>query len=299
MKSNYEILGLPEGSDKKVVEKKYGALLRQYKQRTDEAGVTDEDAAYYETITRAYDSIMGYTHDYSDDDPTSVIPRPIRRAWSKWCIFFDHYRLLLFLGIFLVALGTMIFLQLRDNRKEDLMVKFVGAYSTLDTKQFHEEVAAKSQTTDYPTISFFTVTTDTVMNPSAQSQATQFYAQLLQGTLDVILLDRESYDVYVEEMAFLPLDAYLDDFSSLPGYSSDKVLSYEPSEESKVPAGVYGIDITECGFFDGTQLDWLHAGEQKKSMILTICYKTKRKDQALSFAKELMGAESMAPEVTG
>ena len=57
-KSNYEILGLSENADKELVERKYGALLRQYKQRTDEYGATNEDLSYYNEITKAYNEIM-------------------------------------------------------------------------------------------------------------------------------------------------------------------------------------------------------------------------------------------------
>ena len=50
---DYKVLGLEEGTPRETVERKYGALLRAYKQRTDEYGATDEDMEYYRTITQA------------------------------------------------------------------------------------------------------------------------------------------------------------------------------------------------------------------------------------------------------
>ena len=82
--TDYETLNLPENAPREMVERKYGALLRAYKQRTDEYGVTEEDLAYYRRITEAYDRLVGTVHDYSDPNPTSMIPYKVRKVYYKF-----------------------------------------------------------------------------------------------------------------------------------------------------------------------------------------------------------------------
>ena len=55
-KNDYEILGIPEDSDKKIVKDRYDLLIKQYKYKTDEYGTTNEDLTYYNSITEAYDT---------------------------------------------------------------------------------------------------------------------------------------------------------------------------------------------------------------------------------------------------
>ena len=49
-KNDYEILGIPEDSDKKIVKDRYDLLIRQYKYKTDEYGTTNEDLTYYNSV---------------------------------------------------------------------------------------------------------------------------------------------------------------------------------------------------------------------------------------------------------
>ena len=129
-KNPYQILGLPENADRELVEKKYGALVRQYKQRTDEYGTTNEDLDYYNEITKAYNEIMGIDGDYTDTDPTNIIPYSIRKKWHKISSFFDSYKLLICGGLLIVVIGVLTYLQLKDASKQDLYIKFVGAFSS-------------------------------------------------------------------------------------------------------------------------------------------------------------------------
>ncbi len=300
IRSNYEILGLPEGAAPSQVERKYGALLRQYKQKTDEYGTTNEDLAYYKEITSAYETILGKPRsDYSDTNPTSIIPYKVRRFWGKLCARIDLYKLPICGAVLIAVIGVLVFFQLRDANHEDISIKFAGAFNAFDTGKLSAEIAERSETVQSPLVSFYTVTTSTSMQDSlAQSQANQFRAQLFGGQMDIILVDQESFEACIREAAFLRLDDFIAEYSENEAYAdlfaalsdSGRLCAYTPAEGDPQLPGIYGIDITDSAFFDETSLLWQYSEDagQERTMILTICRSSKRMDIAKRFAAELV-----------
>lgn len=295
MKSDYEILGLPENASRELVEQKYGALLRQYKNRTDEHGVTDEDAKYYETITAAYNRIMGYDPTNFDDNPTSVIPYPIRRFWGKVCTLAEQHRLVIITVIVVAALGILIVTQLRSNTVYDINIKFIGSFNTLNTVEFSNKVAEKSDTVETAAVSFYTITTQSGVTPNTMSQATQFQSQLIYGQLDIIFMNEEGFNTYKREKAFYRLDDLLKTEPFAGKTDSSDWITYETEyDEDGLPegpeSGVYAIDITDTTFFDDMDLEWLYdekAGE-KKSLYVAIAGTTKNPEKAQAFLAEIL-----------
>lgn len=292
---SYRILGLDPGVSDDMVKNKYGALLRQYKQKTDEYGVTDEDAAYYEKITRAYDDIMGITHDFSFYDPSSSVPYGLQKFWAKVCAFCDQYNVLLItLGI--IVVGAVIFAwQISKNGEEDLRLKFVGAYAAASENTLKSQIDEKSLAVENVQMSFYSVTTETTYDQTSQSQATAFLAQVLSGTLDVVLIDKESFDVYVAQKSFKDIQFLLDEYyAENPDAVRLETFTYSSAEgdEIVVEEGVYGIDVTNTTFFDDMNLMWLYNEEkgQEKSMILAFCHKAEKSEKAEEFAKEIFNA---------
>lgn len=295
VKSNYEVLGLPEGASLEDVERKYGALIRQYRKKVDEKGETYEDLEYYRTITKAYDEITGKKHYLEDDNPTSIIPYKVRRRFEIIQAHLSQYYFAILAVIVLLVMGTLFILQYRDNLKNDFGIKFVGAFSVDNPTAFNDEIVNRSKVTMNPVISFFTVTTETQMTPAVQSQATSFLSQLMVGkNLDVILTDKESYEAYVKQGAFLALDEILKEYSDREWYKSLIYFDFkrDPNvEKEKQPEeAIYGVDVTNTTFFEGTSLKWLHDVDkgQEKVMILTIARTSKNKDKAIDFMIEIL-----------
>lgn len=292
---SYRILGLAPDVSDDVVKHKYGALIRQYKQKTDEYGVTDEDAAYYEKITRAYDDIMGISHDFSFYDPSSSVPYGLQKFWAKVCAFCDQYNVLLItLGI--IVVGAVIFAwQINKNGEEDLRIKFVGAYGAASENTLKKQIDAKSLAAENIQMSFYTVTTETSYDQTSQSQATAFLAQVLSGSLDVVLIDKESFDVYVAQKSFKDIQFLLDEYyNENPTAKKLDTITYSSAEgdEIVIEEGVYGIDVTDTTFFEDMNLMWLYNEEkgQEKSMILAFCHKAEKSEKAEEFAKEIFKA---------
>ena len=295
MKSDYEILGLPENASKDLVEKKYGVLLRQYKSRTDEYGVTDEDANYYASITAAYNHIMGLDPTDMDDNPTSVIPYPVRRFWGKICTLAEQHRLIIVTAIVLIVLGVIIVMQLKTNTEYDINVKFIGSFNTLDTVKFSQKLADKSDSVETASVSFYTVTTDSGYTPNLMAQATQFQSQLIYGQLDIIFMDAEGFLSYKREKAFYRLDDILQTEPFVGKTEAADWITYETEYDEKgIPqgpeSGIYAIDITDTDFFDDMDLEWLYDEEagQEKSLYVAIAGTTKHPEKAKAFLAEIL-----------
>lgn len=292
-----KILGLPADADDNTVKQRYGALLRAYKHRTDEKGTTYEDLEYYENISLAYDTVFGFSHDFGDDNPSSPIPYKIRKKWGKFLTVIEQYWFAFLLVAIVVVLGVTFVVQRINGGKEDLIVKFVGAFGEDPTTNLTQQMNEKSELFDNMQVTFFTVTTNTSMlEYSARTGAENFEAQLMSpGELDVILMDKESFDVYVEKGVLVPLGKYLDEYlkeHKIGTYLGTYSYGSEPDEQGnvRVPEGVYGIDVTDTKFFEGTGMTWFYNEEagQEKSMIFTIASNTKRPEIAFKFLDELL-----------
>ena len=291
---DYKILGLEEGTDRETVERKYGAMLRAYKSRTDEHGATDEDMEYYRTITQAYDNIVGTVHDFSDPNPTSPLPFKFRNFFYKLSARLDHYKFIIFAVLITAVLGLLIYFQVRDSRKDDLYVKYVGAYYALNPGNLETELAKKSQVIKSPQVSFFSVTVNSTLNDKETANAAvAFRAQFVAGSIDMIFIDKDNFDVYASQYAFLPLDDFINENKSDPAFANLEFHRYENTgEEDMVPSGIYGIEFTSEGsaYFENTSLTWLNdeISGQERSMILCVCRMSKNKDHALEYIKELV-----------
>ncbi|MBP5312439.1 MAG: hypothetical protein J6112_06375 [Clostridia bacterium] len=298
-----KILGLPENASDDAVKFRYGALLRQYKKKIDEYGTTYEDLEYYKSITSAYDNVFGYSHDFTDDDPTSPIPYKYRRKYGKFLTWLEQYRLIVMLGVVIIILAVVFIVQNVGRNKVDLKVKFVGAYTQSLYENLSDQMNKKSKVFGNVQITFFTVTTDTTMlDAQARTQAEAFYSQLMaDGQLDVVLIDKESFDVYVKQYAFLPLDELIEAYGSEHGNAflldTYSYATY-PDSEGKivVPQGIYGVDVTSSTFFnDCTALEWLYdsAKGQEKTMIFAIARHSNAVDKSAEFLYELLDSRQL------
>ena len=293
-KSNYERLGLSENADKELVERKYGALLRQYKQRTDEYGATNEDLSYYNEITKAYNEIMGITGDYTDTDPTNIIPYSVRKRWHKISSFLDSYKLLICGGLLVLVIGVLTYLQIRDSSKEDLYIKFVGSfmsgYAESEDGYIDRQIADKSNVTDQPIVSYFTVVEGetSMLDQTAKNGAVQFRSEFMTGALDIIIIDKENLEVYVDQAPFLRLDDFLEAHKGEKEFENLNVFCYENAgDERKPESGVYAVEISNMAFFDNMNLVKKYPKE-RQTMYLAIGRVSKNLEKAEAFAAEVI-----------
>lgn len=298
-KSDYEILGIPEQSDKKVVKERYDLLIRQYKYKTDEYGTTNEDLSYYNNITEAYDRIMGITHDYSDPNPTSIVPYSFRKWWYKVDARLDGYKMLITGIFFILCLVGIIFYQIVSRPDYDIKLKFVGAFETGNTIQVCDSIESSLETDLNLSASFFTVIEDvTFMDNYAKNSAVQFRSQTMAGAIDVILIDVENLDVYIDDFMFLDLNDYVEKIKSNPETAhlleGVKFYTYEnKGDGDRLQSGIYGIYVTDNPAFhqESSGLIWGYK-EERQTMIATICRMSDNHEESFEFITALLEKNS-------
>lgn len=294
-KNCYEILGLNDNADKERVEKKYAMLVKQYKHKTDEYGTTNEDLEYYNRITKAYNEIMGINGDYSDTDPMNIIPYSIRRRFQKFSATIENYKMLICGILILCVIGLLTYLQLKDSFKEDINVKFVGSfssgYSETEDGYIDAQIRDKSEVVNAPLVSFFTVVEGetSLLDSTAKNAAVQFRTEFTTGALDVIIIDKDNLDVYINQLVFLKLDDFLEENKDKPGFDNLELYSYENSGEEKdlTESGIYAIEISNMAFFDGMNLEKRYP-QERQTMYLALARTSKRPELAEAFAVEII-----------
>lgn len=293
----FKILGLPVDATDDAVKTRYGALLRQYKRKVDEYGATYDDLAYYRRITAAYDKIFGFSHDFADDNPTSPIPYKYRRKFGKFLTWLEQYRLLVMLVAVIILLVVVFSVQFFGRDRSDIKLKFVGAFRQRLDVNLAQKLDEKSEVFDNAQITFFECTTkSTLLDYNLRYTAEVFYGQLMaNGQLDVVLIDKDSFDVYVKNYSFLPLDDIWSEYSDthddsylveVYDYGSDD----DPESKVTIPHAIYGIDVTDTTFFEDTGLEWLYdeAAGQQRSMIFCIARRSNNVDRSVQFLEELL-----------
>jgi len=297
VQSNYAILGISENADKERVEKKYAMLIKQYKHKTDEYGTTNEDLAYYNKITKAYNEIMGIKDDYSDMDPTNIIPYSIRKRFQKFSATIENYKMLICGILLFCVIIILTVLQVKDSFKDDISIKFVGAfasgYSTSEDGYIDVQIKDKSEVVDAPIVSFFTVVEGetSLLDSTAKNAAVQFRTEFTTGALDVIIIDKENLEIYIKQLVFLKLDDFLEEHKNDTGFENLNVFNYENSgeEDDYAESGIYAVEITDTSFFEGMNLEKRYP-EERQTMYLAIARTSKRPDIAKAFAAEIISA---------
>lgn len=293
--SNYSILGISENADKERVEKKYAMLIKQYKHKTDEYGTTNEDLAYYNKITRAYNEIMGIDDDYSDTDPMNIIPYSVRKRFQKFSATIENYKMLICGVLLLGVIILLTIMQIKDSFKDDISIKFVGdfasEYSQTEDGYVDAQIKNKSEVVDAPTVSFFTVIEGetTLLDSTAKNASVQFRTEFTTGALDVIIIDKENLDIYIKQLVFLKLDDFLEEHKNDAGFSNLNVYEYTNSGEEGdyTEDGIYAIEISDMSFFDGMNIEKKYPDE-RQTMYLALARTSKRPDIAKAFAAEII-----------
>jgi len=284
MKSNYEILGLSENSSTELVNKKYDALCRQYKQKT-EKGVSEEDAIYYDEVTSAYNCIMGY-EDRSSYKVRSSKPS-VRRISELIGAYFNQYFFVVVIFVVLILFGITVFYQINTAQKDDLKIQFVGAFSSSDVSKLQLEINDKFETIQSPALSFYTIYDKTKVNQSVLYSQQKFFLELSRGYIDVYLVDKDVYDAYVGLGVFYPFDEYIKSNNREADWNKLNLLKYTPKEDEQVVAGTYGLEIKNATFLNDISLEWLSENPDR-TMILVIGNASRFIDNSLKFTEEVI-----------
>jgi hypothetical protein len=247
-----------------------------YKQKCD-AGASESDTELFEKVTAAYYDIMEV-----DVNPS---PKSQRTALGEIGAYLQQYKLFIFIAVLVVAIGCIVYFQVKDNKADDLSIKFAGAYVSADETKLIQEIDDKSSEVSSVKLTFYSISQDTLPSQYTITQSNQFIAELSTRYLDVIIMDKDIYNAYVEIGAFLPLDDILKDAGA--DVKNNLVLcDFVPQKDTDSPEGVYGIDVSDSSFFDDMDISWI-GGDSPKVMIMAIASKSKHTEKAFNFIKEV------------
>lgn len=88
-----------------------------------------------------------------------------------------------------------------------------------------------------------------------ENGAVQFRSEFMTGALDIIIIDKENLEVYVDQAPFLRLDDFLEAHKGEKEFENLNVFCYENAgDERKPESGVYAVEISNMAFFDNMNL---------------------------------------------
>lgn len=297
LKEAYEKLGLPDGSSREEVERRYELLLRKQKGKR---GIDDD----FSEVTKAYKLIL-------EHEDRKIVGSITQQKYGKYKRFakqaekLDHfisyYRWHLIGGIAVIAFLIYAVNAYIDHREEqarlaalpppDLEASFMGNFYLQDENGSTDSLEAAILETmpgwqrfeaDYLLLRW---NTQDMVDIASQQKAV---IQLATEKPDVYVTDSDTFQWMVRSGAFLPLDEYVERWGDLVPEGAARrgaVAESVPGQlEPKMgEERVYGIEITHSPLVEG----WpLYADE----LIVGLRLDTERPEKALEWIERYLAA---------
>ncbi|ANX02255.1 hypothetical protein CSTERLE_12075 [Thermoclostridium stercorarium subsp. leptospartum DSM 9219] len=279
-----EILELSPDATKDEVSKRYSILTRKFKTlEKDERGYTLND------ITDAYNLLMGITYVDKEEEERQkrlrenppLLARILRVDPIKLENFFHYYKIHMLVGL---AVIVILFFSIRSciNRVDpDFTIVCYGNIFAADQTAVEENVKERVPGITTPSVQFLATVSDDPQYVYASQM--KFVAMIAAKEIDIIIMDRENFDINASQGIFLSLDELADELG-FPEESymrgSEIIDETEDGNVIKGPEQIYGIDITGSEFIKNNNI---HA----ESAIVAIARNTQRMDSALEFIRSL------------
>lgn len=292
LKKAYELLGLPEFSDKEEVEKRYTLLLRQSRARAKQQPESNEDESF-EQVTKAYKAILEYEkqkdiqafneQEYGKYRGMADKAQKIDHFWR----YYKYHTLGVIAAIALIIYGIFSYMDHLEEKERianlppaSLEISFMGNYYM--KQEVKEEDALETALLPmFPEWERYIASLTTIPKDDASK-----FAYLQKA---VILLASEKPDVYIADKEtflwigindmFVPLDDLIESGELKGLVSEDQMLKY--STESVPAEHVYGIDLSKTKLAKDLPL-------YEQELFIGIRVDSQRKDNALHFIKKYL-----------
>jgi len=279
-----EIMELNPDATKDDVSKRYGILTRKFKtMEKDERGYTIED------VTQAYNLLMGITYIDKNEEERQralrenppLLARLLKVDPIKLENFFHYYKIHMIVSVLVIV---VLFFSIRsciNHVNPDFVVVCYGKVYCQDQTQVENNVKERLPGTVAPSVQFLS----SMSEDPQYEYATQmkFVAMIAAKDVDIVIMDRENFEMHLTQGMFLPLDDLVGGFDfPEESYVSGKEI-IEQSEAGDVvegPSYIYGIDISGNEFIKGNNI-------YADSAVIGIVQNTERMDRALEFIGSL------------
>lgn len=279
-----EILELSKDATKDEISKRYGILTRKFRTiEIDERGYTIED------ITHAYNLLMGITYvDKNEEERQRALrenppflARLLKVDPIKLENFFHYYKIHMIVSVLVIVVLIFSIRSCVNHVDPDFVIVAYGKIYCQDQTPVERNVKERLTEINAPSVQFLS----SMAGDPQYEYATQmkFVAMIAAQEVDIVIMDRESFEINAAQGMFLSLDDLVDQFG-FPEESyvwcSENIGETEAGEPIKGPSQIYGIDISENEFIKGNNI-------YADSAVIAIVRNTERMDKVLEFIGSL------------
>lgn len=283
-KKALDIMELSPDATKDDISKRYGILTRKFRIiEKDERGYTIED------ITRAYNLLMGITFiDKNEQERQKALrenppflARILKVDPVKLENFFHYHKLHIIISIVVVVLLFFSIRSCVNQIPTDFTMVFYGDIYGQDQTAVETDVKERLPGIVAPSVQFISSVAE---DPQYQyASQMKFVAMIAASEVDIVIMDKDTFELYMVRGMFLPLDDKIDELgfpeeSYIEG--SEIIEETEDGEQIKGPSQVYGIDISENKFIKDSNI-------YAKSAFVAIVRNSERMDRAFEFINSL------------
>ncbi len=266
LKNAYTILGVREGATKDEIMKKYRLILRKYEQKTEDGKPVLLDKSTLDEISKAYDLLMGYHLEEAKKK------NPVLKKVEN---FIYYHKVHVLVGIFIAICLAVTLSYILGKVNYDLKVAFIGDYYPQEMTLMEDAIKKDIKGIKQPQVTIIpSVKIDPTLKAGYRIRET---AQISSGDLDVLVLDKDKFDLYVKSGVLLNLD----DIISESGIDKNSSMLISATSDNENKQHIYGIDVKNNKMVQDTKI-------QGQTFIAAICVKNNHNDNAIKLINLLL-----------
>jgi hypothetical protein len=287
----YKVLGLNENASRDQIESSFTMLMKKHRLSGSAEQGEEAEKIDIDKITMAYNLLMGYVEEVSDDEKTRK-PSPFFRnpLFKKMGIdakkaenFWHYHKIHFFAGVIVIVILVSLLKSCIFRVEPDLNIALVGNLFNITTEKLGDII--KEGLDDINEVSIDqAILTDRMDGEQEYAMAMKATVLFAAADIDVFILDKSSYMKYAELGAFVNLDEIAGDLGVDKEKNKELILKIregEEDEKEEEEEHLYGIDVSSSPIFTKAEI----AGGEK---IAAIGVKVKHYEHALKFLKFLI-----------
>ncbi len=268
-KRAHEILGVGKNASKNDIERRYSIILKKHRMAAAE-GQENAEAVDIDEVTAAYSLLMGYVEPETEAKAPNPLLKKVGIDEKKAGNFFHYYKIHIIIGIIaLIVIGATV-RGCVTRVDPDFNIAFLGSLYFNETDVLKDTIKKEIPEIKEPGFDgAFIGTGDSA--GGQQEYAMQMKAMVLFAAADVdlFILDKENFEKYVDQGAFISLD----EIAPRLGIDSEKSKPYTLKTNDDPAKHIYGIDISKSEVLKNANI-------QGKEMIAAIPIRGKMPEKA-------------------
>lgn len=199
---------------------------------------------------------------------------------EKFSYIKEYYKFHIIGTLVLIAIVTSFVVEAKNKKEPVLNVTMMGSYIDNQKLQDFQDKATAALIKDNPenkkiVAMDFLISSANPADQYAYASSQKLMAALAAGDIDILVMDKESFEVNSKEEIFLRMD-------NLPQYSTLDLKDFEPlkfsDKEKGIEEGVYGISIKNSQLFKNLDYD-------TSDKVLGIVSNSKNVDKSFEFLR--------------